>query len=196
MDERLGRHTEQRVSMPFVVHDVKALHALARSLHGASGCDAAELDATFGTTEAPDLRACIREVLQCSGLGITFSHDTEEAMFDTTTIDYDYRDAAGYRRSASWTVNGIADEAQIAVITGEHHEGFFVPLAVGMPMLSTGGPDADEDDHALHVVTGIRTGCGPADDDRSVEEVVRDFLHADWEKAMVRHAEGCRDMQA
>ena len=111
----MGERTGQRVNMPFIVHDPDALHALARALHGASGASEADLTRTFGPTHAPDLQACLREVLQCSGLGITFSHAVDEAMFDTTTIDYDYRDAAGYRKSANWTVNGIADEGQIAV---------------------------------------------------------------------------------
>lgn len=183
--------TGQRIDMPFIVHDPAGLHALARSLRGASGCSEILLDCEFGTADAPDLRACIREVLQCSGLGITFSHAVER-MFETTTILYDYRDASGYRKSAGWTVNGIADEEQIAEITGDHHEGFFVPLAVGIPMLSTGGPDADEDDHALHTVTGIRIGEGPSDDDRSIEELVQAFRTADWTEAMVRHSEGSK----
>ncbi len=105
----------------------------------------------------------------------------------TITIGYEYRDAGNNRRSGRWTVKGRhADEA--ALVETLNEDGFFVPDAVGFPMLSPGADDWDGDlDHPFHSVISVTPGEEPLDDERSFDDVLRIFAAADWERAGVEH---------
>lgn len=104
-------------------------------------------------------------------------------------IDYQYRDGGNYGRSGSWTMNGSGDLASL-----EPHltsDGFFVPEAVGLPMLSPGhGKWEDDIDHSFHTIDSVTVVDGPVDDGRDFAELVEAFRSADWDRAAVDHAEG------
>lgn len=102
-------------------------------------------------------------------------------------IDYEYRDADNYRRGGSWTVQGVPDEAALmATLTSD---GFFVPDAVGMPMLTPAGDEWDDEvDHAFHAVQSVTSTEDPADEDRDFDSLLRAFTTADWDRSAVEHA--------
>ena len=108
----------------------------------------------------------------------------------TTTFEYGYRDGANYGKSASWTVSGTFSPADAACLLSTFDDGFFIPLAVGIPMLSPGGDEASEDDHAWHTLDSLKVGDAPIDEDRTTEDLLIAFLSANWEKAMAQHALG------
>lgn len=64
---------DEIVDVPFAVHDAAKLHDLARRLWIADNGREEGVDAALGPIGKPDLRACLREVIQCAGLGVTFS---------------------------------------------------------------------------------------------------------------------------
>ena len=66
-------HADPIVRIPFAVHDVEGLHKLARTLWTTSNGSAEGVDAVLGPIDAPDLEACVREVLDGANLGITLS---------------------------------------------------------------------------------------------------------------------------
>jgi len=102
-------------------------------------------------------------------------------------IDYEYRDAGNYRRGGSWTVPGTADEA--ALIETLTSDGFFVPDAVGIPMLTPGGGEWDDDvDHSFHSIQSVTQTDQPIDEDRDFDAVLKAFASADWDRSAVEHA--------
>jgi hypothetical protein len=109
-------------------------------------------------------------------------------MASSTTIEYEYRDGSNYRKSGSWTVSGTLAPQDAARLTSGFDEGFFVPSAVGIPMLSPGGNDAGDDDHAWHTLESLKAGDAPVDEDRSIDQILAAFLAADWQAAMVAHS--------
>jgi hypothetical protein len=104
-------------------------------------------------------------------------------------IDYQYRDGGNYGRSGSWIMSGTGDLAAL-----EPHltsDGFFVPDAVGLPMLSPGHGEWDDDiDHSFHTIDSVTVVEDPVDDERDFVELVEAFRSADWDRAAVDHAEG------
>lgn len=70
---KMATTQDQIVEVPFVVHDATELHGLARRLWIVDNGGEEGVDAALGPIGKPDLRACLREVVQCAGLGVTFS---------------------------------------------------------------------------------------------------------------------------
>jgi hypothetical protein len=102
-------------------------------------------------------------------------------------IDYEYRDADNYRRGGSWTVEGVPDEA--ALMATLSSDGFFVPDAVGMPMLTPAGDEWDDEvDHAFHSILSVRKTDDPTNEVRNFDALVRAFTGADWDRSAVEHA--------
>lgn len=101
-------------------------------------------------------------------------------------IDYEYRDADNYRRGGSWTVDGTPDEA--ALIETLTSDGFFVPDAVGMPMLTPAGDDWDDSmDHPFHSIQNVVASDGPTDEDRDFDAVLVAFKAQDWDRCAADH---------
>lgn len=101
-------------------------------------------------------------------------------------VQYEYRDAGNNKRHGSWTVTGVPDEA--ALTASLTSDGFFVPDAVGMPMLSPSASEWDDDlDHPFHSIVSVSQTPEPADEDRGFDALVAAFRRADWEEAGVDH---------
>jgi hypothetical protein len=103
----------------------------------------------------------------------------------TVRIDYEYRDAHGYGGHGAWTVPGAADQAALesTLLDGE----FFVPDAVGMPMLCPGGGEWTQADHAFHTIRSVNDVDEPVDEDRSFDAILDAFRSADWRNAGLEH---------
>lgn len=69
----MAKNEDQIVDIPFAVHDPAKLHDLARRLWIADNSREEGVDAALGAIGEPDLKACLREVIQCAGIGVTFS---------------------------------------------------------------------------------------------------------------------------
>lgn len=114
----------------------------------------------------------------------------------TTSFEYAYQDAAGWRKRGVWNVPGTLSDEQVEELRSTFDGEFFVPLAVGMPMLSPAGPDASDDDHCFHTLTEVRTGDVMTDEDRDATQVLESFRRADWSKAVAAHSLGIPMEQA
>lgn len=105
------------------------------------------------------------------------------AQILNTTIHYEYRDGANYKRAASWTIKGQCSMAQrdllMASCMQDDGLAFFVPQAVGIPALQPRDWD-DDIDHPMHSITGIEMGSAPADDVRSIHDLLAAFRGKDW----------------
>lgn len=103
-----------------------------------------------------------------------------------TRIDYAYRDASNYRRSASWTVAGAATEEQKAAIVATlNADAMFVPAAVSIPQLATAADWDDDLDHPFHTIDAIENVDAPSDTSMTVDQLAAAFAKADWDAAGV-----------
>lgn len=106
-----------------------------------------------------------------------------------TTIHYEYRDGANYKKSASWTILGMCSQNQTQALRdaciNEDDHNYFVPSAVGMPDILPDEWD-DEIDHPLCHITSIEMVTMPADDIRSIHELINDFKLQDWHLQIAR----------
>ena len=114
----------------------------------------------------------------------------------TTTFEYAYQDAAGWRKRGVWNVPGTLSDEQIEELRSTFDGEFFVPLAVGMPMLCPAGPEASDDDHSFHTLTAVVAGDVETDEDRDATQVLESFRRADWSRAVAAHSLGIPMEQA
>lgn len=112
-----------------------------------------------------------------------------------TRIAYQYRDAANWKKEGRWILAGKASPGEVAAISEAlDDQGFFVPHAVGMPMLAPYGGTWCEDDHPYHRIVSVEHTHEPADGAVSFAEMVAMFRkQGDWIEAARKATEELDD---
>ena len=106
-----------------------------------------------------------------------------------TLIRYQYRDAANYKENGCLVLRGMCSQNQAQALRDqclqENGEYFFVPSLVGMKDLQPKkwNPDLD---HPYHYITSIEMTGSPAEDSRSVADLITEFSEQDWNEVTVR----------
>jgi hypothetical protein len=123
--------------------------------------------------------------------------DLEDRQINTR-IRYHYCDGGNWKKEGSWILSGKAAPQDVrSLCDALDDQGFFVPHAVGMPMLAPYGEKWCEDDHTYHSILSIADTFEPADAQTTLAELAAEFAkQGDWTKAASEAGEALDDSSA